>query len=249
MPAIEWIGAAAQLSNTLNQGFQSQQNRMDQDINRQRDLQDWNRVNEYNSPKSQMQRFADAGLNPHLIYGQGNSGSAGSIPQREIKNIAPDINFGNAVNTYLELKSKDKSIELQDKLLALKEGEINRQNVDSTYNAWMKGSPLDGMANEQARNSPMGRILTNAGTTSQQDINKAILDIATKRINNQILAQRKTLGDYEVKQADYDDMLWRIYGITKEDGDSVRLTKIIMHETGADKAVRSIFPNLINIRK
>lgn len=30
--------------------------------------------NEYNSPKSQMERYADAGLNPHLIYGQGTPG-------------------------------------------------------------------------------------------------------------------------------------------------------------------------------
>lgn len=33
-------------------------------------LADWNRQNEYNSPKAQMSRYKDAGLNPHLIYGQ-----------------------------------------------------------------------------------------------------------------------------------------------------------------------------------
>lgn len=31
--------------------------------------------NQYNAPKSQMQRFQEAGLNPHLIYGQGNPGN------------------------------------------------------------------------------------------------------------------------------------------------------------------------------
>lgn len=31
--------------------------------------------NAYNSPKSQMLRFQQAGLNPHLIYGQGNPGN------------------------------------------------------------------------------------------------------------------------------------------------------------------------------
>jgi len=36
-------------------------------------LADWNRQNQYNSPAAQMQRFKDAGLSPHLIYGQTNT--------------------------------------------------------------------------------------------------------------------------------------------------------------------------------
>ena len=39
-------------------------------MNRRDALADWNRTNEYNSPAAQMQRFKDAGLSPHLIYGQ-----------------------------------------------------------------------------------------------------------------------------------------------------------------------------------
>lgn len=36
----------------------------------------WNIQNQYDSPAAQMQRFREAGLNPHLIYGQmGNGGS------------------------------------------------------------------------------------------------------------------------------------------------------------------------------
>lgn len=38
------------------------------------------RQNAYNSPKAQMQRYADAGLNPYLIYGNGQS-SAGNQSQ------------------------------------------------------------------------------------------------------------------------------------------------------------------------
>jgi len=39
-------------------------------------LADWNRQNEYNSPSAQMQRYKDAGLSPHLIYGQTNTAPA-----------------------------------------------------------------------------------------------------------------------------------------------------------------------------
>lgn len=35
--------------------------------------------NAYNSPRSQMLRFQSAGLNPHLIYGQGNPGNQSQI--------------------------------------------------------------------------------------------------------------------------------------------------------------------------
>lgn len=44
----------------------------------------WNMQNAYNSPEAQMQRFRNAGLNPNLIYGQGNSGNAGSIPTPDV---------------------------------------------------------------------------------------------------------------------------------------------------------------------
>lgn len=41
----------------------------------------WELMNEYNSPQAQMKRFKEAGLNPMLIYQQGNSGNASSPVQ------------------------------------------------------------------------------------------------------------------------------------------------------------------------
>lgn len=46
----------------------------------QRDLAMWRMQNEYNSPSSQMARYQAAGLNPLLIYGQGNPGNASGHP-------------------------------------------------------------------------------------------------------------------------------------------------------------------------
>lgn len=37
-------------------------------------IENWNRNNAYNTPKAQMGRFEDAGLNKHLIYGKGTGG-------------------------------------------------------------------------------------------------------------------------------------------------------------------------------
>lgn len=41
----------------------------------------WKLQAEYNSPQAQMERFRAAGLNPNLIYGQGNNGNMSNAPQ------------------------------------------------------------------------------------------------------------------------------------------------------------------------
>lgn len=53
----------------------------------QRSVEQWNRQNLYNSPAAQMERFKAAGLNPHLIYGQGNSGNASGYAQYQPANM------------------------------------------------------------------------------------------------------------------------------------------------------------------
>lgn len=54
-----------------------------------KNLEMWKMQNEYNSPASQMQRYKDAGLNPNLIYGQGSSGNATSLPKYSAPTMQP----------------------------------------------------------------------------------------------------------------------------------------------------------------
>lgn len=44
-------------------------------------VENWNRQNEYNHPLKQMERLASAGLNPHLVYGQGAQTLAANLTQ------------------------------------------------------------------------------------------------------------------------------------------------------------------------
>jgi len=74
-----------------NKGAQRRQMTADQ-----QNINFWKMQNAYNTPKEQMKRLQDAGLNPNLIYGSGqaNTGVAGSIaPSRpapyNIKNPVP----------------------------------------------------------------------------------------------------------------------------------------------------------------
>ena len=50
----------------------------------------WNLQNEYNSPQAQMKRYEEAGLNPALIYSQGNPGNSTSAPVQGVPN-APEL--------------------------------------------------------------------------------------------------------------------------------------------------------------
>ncbi|AYP28871.1 MAG: DNA pilot protein [Microviridae sp.] len=70
-----------------------------------KNLEQWNRENAYNSPAAQMQRYRDAGLNPNLIYSQQNT--AGSSPQMSAPQIAPVTGqaqgLQNAFNTISQM--------------------------------------------------------------------------------------------------------------------------------------------------
>lgn len=96
-------------------------------------LEDWDKVNQYNSPQQQMQRFKEAGLNPHLIYGNANNTPAGMVRTTNIQTP----NIGNAgfiaasnnmaagasamVNNYFAAKSLENDTQLkQAQVLNLK---------------------------------------------------------------------------------------------------------------------------------
>lgn len=54
----------------------------------------WNKQNAYNTPVAQIERMRQAGLNPNLMYGQGNTGNASSAPSAATPNMAkPNLSY------------------------------------------------------------------------------------------------------------------------------------------------------------
>lgn len=94
------ISAATQMASPrrqykFNQKLAQQQNAMNRDNMEWQLEQNKKLLAEqlaYDSPEAQMQRYKAAGLNPHLIYGQGSSGNQGSPIQF---GQAPNVNMGN----------------------------------------------------------------------------------------------------------------------------------------------------------
>lgn len=77
----------------------------------------WNKNNAYNTPLAQMQRFAAAGLNPHLIYGQGTSGVSSSPAEgADVPVVRPNWNLdsqmvGQALQLSSQMKVNDSVVE------------------------------------------------------------------------------------------------------------------------------------------
>lgn len=106
-----WIGTAAAALSPIggllnsrwdrkeskrNQDRTIQANKAEAELAYQRQVEMWNMQNEYNSPEAQMNRFKAAGLNPHLIYGQGNPGNASAPPSYH----PPSIQYSTHPRTY-----------------------------------------------------------------------------------------------------------------------------------------------------
>jgi hypothetical protein len=64
-------------------------------------LSDWTMQNEYNSPKAQMARYKDAGLNPNLIYGNMNNSPAIRSTDMSNAKLAP-VNYSGALAEGLQ---------------------------------------------------------------------------------------------------------------------------------------------------
>ena len=57
----------------------------------------WNKQNEYNTPSAQIERMKVAGLNPALMYSQGNVGNAGSVPSSPVPSVQPVTGLGTGI--------------------------------------------------------------------------------------------------------------------------------------------------------
>lgn len=104
------------LGSVVNNIFASKQAKKERAFNRQmadqaymRDVDMWNRQNEYNTPEAQMERLKSAGLNPALMYGQGTVGNATGAPKAEVPSgryawspiLVPDL-----VEKYQDIRLK-----------------------------------------------------------------------------------------------------------------------------------------------
>jgi len=178
MPA--WLVPAAIAAGQLITGLigQHKQNKYEKGLARyQADMNQkyLDAQNAYNTPKAQMSRFQDAGLNPNLIYGQGSPGNQSEslkYPQQRsvdqgaaLSAIGP--NFMNAMMTQsqvqaIDAKTRDTYVvtrlhQLQNQVLAR-----NPSLQDSGFEAIMSSliSSAEIKASESKIKGQEARLLT-----------------------------------------------------------------------------------------
>lgn len=98
--------------------------------------------NEYNSPVSQMQRYQAAGLNPNLIYGQGNPGNQGSPVVQSSPRVSDAILKGIALDSA---RKQNALLDEQGNLLRAQQHEVYSKSQNEAMMSlvnqirWMKG--------------------------------------------------------------------------------------------------------------
>ena len=186
-PITAGITAGAGLVDSLISGISTGTNNR---RNREFTKEMWALQNEYNHPYNQMQRFKEAGLNPHLIYGQGSAGNTSmpSAPHQEtIK-----TNFQDAVNSYTanrlqqtQIDNMEKAQKVQDADIALKKAQTlnSISNSDFTDEKKRQLEDMFGLVKDQA----IANIASTTANTAKtnQDISMAVDRFALEKRLNQ----------------------------------------------------------------
>jgi len=182
--------ASSGLMNSLSTMFQNRKSRQFSREMYQRQYEDsikfWNLQNEYNSPQSQMSRFQAAGLNPHLIYGQGNSGNAGAIPTPDVQPAqfrSPE--WGNAIGNIQPMSLINSIYDLDIK--AAQADNLKAQNTVIRQDALLKAA--------QTTATATGEESTRFGL----DFKREMRDISAEAMREQ-LRQTKVTTDISLNR-------------------------------------------------
>ena len=158
----------------------------------------WDKQQEYNTPANQMQRYRDAGLNPSLMYGQGNPGNAsGASPgyTRANPTMSADLNPLNMLNQYADFKVKSAQARNIEENTTLTSGKA----LTEKYNAMLaeaKAKMTDGQfkdfSNKMQITWGTGSMLTpdTPGVKSVlSGVNKEVSEAAIKKLEEQLKEQ------------------------------------------------------------
>lgn len=212
-----------------------------------------NRMNDYNNPAAQMQRYKDAGLNPNMIYGSGggSSGNQTSIPKYNAPtlqyNMAPVANIPEMINMYQNFQMKQAQINN----LKAQNDAIKQNTFTSAAQAGMLGvnteQAKENLRQSQYTNPYQAGIIANNARMSEarleqewQRVKLMSQQEQTGYLNQQYLQKNITGAGIanEQKQADllysqYRNQ-WMKMGITTSDNPLLRIFTRMMNETGID---------------
>lgn len=209
-----------------------------------KDLEMWNRQNEYNSPSAQMKRFKAGGLNPHLIYGQGSvagntSGSAPSYqPPKEQYDYLPQQvpEIGKYVDTALRQAQVDNVRANTENTDARTLTELVREGLMKHESAIKKTESMVAAGTAHSRIESAGKhleILSNQADASKYLKPQAIANLGK--------TEKETLRTNLLAEFQKHRNKWERIGITSGDRVWIRMAIKILPQLGiSEKALRGI---------
>jgi len=192
------------IGNELNQKIAAAQ------YNRQRkdSLADWNMQNEYNSPSAQMQRYKDAGLNPHLIYGNAQGATAAMPRGSDLASVSKEAANAQApqgaMGFYDAQVKQDQANNLQAQLDVIKQQKelmaaqtaaqllgIDMKKLDLGQKSKLQPIQLEA-AIVQLNKSKADTDFTIAENRRKEELHPGNLTEQKNRITQQVLQHGKT---------------------------------------------------------
>lgn len=122
--------------NEKNRQFAADQAQLSRDYNTEM----WNRTNEYNSPKAQMERLMSAGLNPMLAYGSlgGSSASMQSSSPASASTMPSGPNLADGFANFGQQSMQTAQTALLNAQARKTDAEAEQQEIDNKYEDLLK---------------------------------------------------------------------------------------------------------------
>ena len=249
------IGAAAGGAQSIATGKMNKKSRRFQE-------KMWNQTNKYNSPREQMKRLQDAGLNPNLVYGQSSGGAAGTADQPSMPNfntpefekvaqplaqgamqyfnakqIESGIEVNNARTEEIKQDTINKGIDAVQKAINASSGSIDLRAKNRLYENTIK------TAEERLRNLSINTEYT-AGRNSREN---RIIDETEQKMQQEI-SNLKTQGNILSEDAimkRIDRILYQDYKVRPQDPIYYRIMGDVLRGLGIGlESIPKSFNNL-----
>lgn len=202
----------------------------------------FDRTNQYNAPKEQMKRLAEAGLNPHLVYGGSSGGTAGTATQPAKPDFeTPEFGkIGEAVTDGVQAMYNQKAIKAGIDVNEARAENIKSDTVNKGIDAVNKAiKAASGSLDYKTKNALYKNTLEtaqaklrNLGIQGTYTSNK---DIRENRITNETVKKlRAETGNIseDAKMKRIDAALYKDYGIRPNDPSYYRIISKVLQELG-----------------
>lgn len=229
--ASDWIGAAQAIADVAVAGINSGSSKRSQKRARRyneelmriqdeladqnaldaynRQLEAWNLANEYNKPSSVMQRLDEAGLNPNLVYGNGQgitaAGSLSPVPSAEVGASSVGTPTLGIQSPNLLAAAQAKELYSRSNLQDAQTGHEEIKKMLTQSQTWLngaaylnemekaRGQSILNYIQEQSAPATIGQAFANLEQTWQNTLSLA-KDVERKTIENKYVDQAAALN-------------------------------------------------------